>query len=241
MKVKKGNEPYGHAGSGYTRKLRELAAVMPRSILDSFGDPTDGHRTPEGAGEHDGSVGHERQGEHEEEPQAPEETEYPLQGPENCKYKVLDYTNNALPGSGLIRDGVAPMPDDFSNNALVWRVANSATGRQVDFTFAEHWWIIYDSLHAPMLDDLNRRLVNGLPGAKKKQLLRNLPNGYFKDENKNRMIAFAKTGMQAQINWKNCPEHMDILETVDLENSYFDLTELDRLAKAAGVWLFVPA
>lgn len=118
-----------------------------------------------------------------------------LQGPQNPRYSVLNYTENYMPASGLIRDSVAPHFDDFSNEALVWRVASSATGRQTNFTFADHWTILYDSIHSGLVNELNRKLEVGIDGIENKVLLRNIPENYMHDPVESQMITFSKMGM----------------------------------------------
>lgn len=145
------------------------------------------------------------------------------------------------PRSGLIRDAHPPHADDYSEDALVYRVANSPNGRQTDFTFDDHYDTIVDCLHEELVRELNRKLHTGLPAAQNMPLVRNLNallQGQPMDTALRRRIDFAQKGLQSQIDWTSCPEHDQLMQSLDFNKPNLSLEELDRLVKAAGVWVF---
>jgi hypothetical protein len=144
---------------------------------------------------------------------------------------------DTIPSSGLIRDAKAPDHEDFTERALVIRVAISARGRQTDFTFANHYDIIVASLHEQLVNELNRKLRVGLD-LRGSGLIRNLPMRPNENPELLRTIDFVQKGLQAKIDWKYCQEHMDLLESLDKNKPDLNLEELHRLVRDTGVWVF---
>ncbi|KAF1964339.1 hypothetical protein BU23DRAFT_632021, partial [Bimuria novae-zelandiae CBS 107.79] len=153
------------------------------------------------------------------------------------RYKIVDY-NKEHPPSDLIRDAVKPQPDDYSASALIYRFVDKTKHLvQVDFTFSDHWDILYESLQEQLLNELNRKLVDSLPGLYSKPLLRECFEDDF-EQDILPFIVFAKSGLQRWINWRFCVEHLEILQNLDMGKPDLELEDFDQLVKATGVWKY---
>ncbi|KAL1608025.1 hypothetical protein SLS60_002964 [Paraconiothyrium brasiliense] len=144
--------------------------------------------------------------------------------------------HSITPASGLIRDAAEPHPDDYSTGALIYRVATSPLGIQFPFTIKDHFDMIGGCLHDQFVIELNRKLRHGLD-LHGLSLIRNLSqDDAGTDEKLYRIIGFTKKGLQAQIDWTFCTEHLDLLGRLNMDDPDLDLEDMDRLVKATGVW-----
>ena len=144
--------------------------------------------------------------------------------------------NNFIPSSGLIRNGVKPHDEDFTADAQIYRVAAGA-GSNFDFTFSQHWNILYESLLGSRIGELNGKLVAGLDQIYDMPLLREIPQVLCAEQNLKEIMTFSKQGMQQSIDWRFCLEHFALLEMMDMGKPNLDLEEMDRLVKATGRWM----
>ncbi|KAF2245374.1 hypothetical protein BU26DRAFT_508045 [Trematosphaeria pertusa] len=129
--------------------------------------------------------------------------------------------------SNLIRDAPAPYAYDFSDRALVIRLARSKLARATDYTWTEHYDILHSSYKQALIAELNRKLHRGL---KPKPLLREMDSKCV-DAGFHAYLAFARSGMQQEIEWRWCTEHLDILRHVRLERVELGLEELDHILR----------
>ncbi|KAL5415054.1 hypothetical protein PMIN04_008742 [Paraphaeosphaeria minitans] len=141
------------------------------------------------------------------------------------------------PASDLIRDARSPHPDDYSQGALVYRIATSTTGRQTNFTFNDHYHVIINCLRDELVDELNRKLRVDLP-VHNLVLLRDIFTGQPMGLTLRRRVDFAQKPFQRRIDWMNCPQHYSLMDSLNPFNQNLGLVEMDRLVKATGVWVF---
>ncbi|KAJ4353603.1 uncharacterized protein N0V89_005333 [Didymosphaeria variabile] len=156
-----------------------------------------------------------------------------------CKGSAAPVNYRSInPASGLIRDAVEPQPDDYSEGALIYRVATSPLGLQTPFTIQDDYDLIGACLHDQLVVELNRKLRDGLD-LHGRRLIRGIsPYEVNSDEKLHRILDFTKKGLQVRIDWMFCTEHLDLLGELDLDKANLDLEEMDRLVKATGIWHF---
>ncbi|KAK7180439.1 hypothetical protein DPSP01_013687 [Paraphaeosphaeria sporulosa] len=164
----------------------------------------------------------------------------PVNGDLKSKWSPVGEYLFEKPASDLIRDARKPNPDDYSQGALVYRVATSTTGRQTNFTFRHHYNVIINCLRDELVAELNRKLRVDL-SVQNLHLIRDLPTlfpGQRIGVALRRRIEFAQKAFQRRIDWMGCPEHYDLMASLNFSKPNLDLVELDRLVKATGVWVF---
>lgn len=157
----------------------------------------------------------------------------------NLAFTPVDYTSHRST-NGLIRDAHPPHADDYSEGALVYRVAASAAGRRTNFTFVGNYHHIVRGLRRALRRKLNQKLEADLPNPNA-VLLRNMPlplPGQFINMWQQDVIIFSQTASQRRINWRDCPEHYGLLKDLDFAKPDLGIEELDALVKKAGVWVF---
>jgi hypothetical protein len=138
--------------------------------------------------------------------------------------------------SDLIRDGPTPALTDFSADAQIIRTARSQTGRLVDFTWTQHYNILYHSVMTARITELNNKLFTGLkPQVLMREILPTSVPGELRP-----LVVFSQTGLQQRIDWMWCWEHIELMRGLDPENTELDLETLDTLVKRTGSWMVRP-
>ncbi|KAF2676928.1 hypothetical protein K458DRAFT_410117 [Lentithecium fluviatile CBS 122367] len=133
----------------------------------------------------------------------------------------------------LIRNAPTPADNDFSANAQIIRTVCCHAGRRVDFTWKDHYHILYTSVVTARITELNGKLAKGL----KKETLMRAIDPLSVPEKFRSMVIFTQTGMQTRINWVWCWEHIEILEGMDLMVPELGLETLDSVVKQTGEWM----
>jgi hypothetical protein len=133
----------------------------------------------------------------------------------------------------LIRNAATPNRTDFSAKAQIIRTARSRTGRTFNFTWTEHYDILFHSVLAARISELNTKLSTGLT---RERLIREIspkdvPADFLP------LIVFSRTGLQQRIDWMWCSEHLELMQDLDLSIPDFDLEQLDTVVKKTGAWM----
>jgi hypothetical protein len=161
-----------------------------------------------------------------------------IPSPNNANNRSSDKPQSTTSGAytGLIRDAPTPTTTDFSAKAQIIRTARSRTGRLVDFTWKDHYNILYESVVTARISELNTKLALAL---KKQPLMRTLHADSVPDEYVT-LVLFSQTGQQKKVDWMWCVEHINLLKGMDLSITDLDPEQLDSLVKKTGGWVIGP-
>ena len=133
----------------------------------------------------------------------------------------------------LIRNAFTPALTDYSARAQIIRTARSDTGLQHDFTWSEHYHILYASVMTARISELNIKLSTGLNPYR---LIREIASEEVAEYIRP-LVIFTKMGTQGDINWMWCEEHIELLYGLDWKVPDMNPESMDTLVKRTGAWM----